>query len=228
MLVSDKIFQRRKAKKKSESKRVQQIREQYRIILIVCEGKKTEVNYFSKMIRDLDLPAAYVKVKGDVGSAPINVVNYAKKAYEDPLGIVGVDFINEVYCVVDRDSHPSFREANNACQSYSLKNPDDIFKFIYTNPSFEYWLLLHYEYTDKPYYPKQSKSVSDCVIDDLKVYLPEYEKGNSCIYDIVSNNIRNAISNAERLNSCNVMDGFGNPCTNIHHLVKRLLYYRGA
>lgn len=226
--VSDKIFQKRKARKKADSKRVQKIREQYKIILIVCEGKKTEVNYFSQMIRELDLPGAYVKVKGDVGSAPISVVNYGIKAYEDPQKTIGVDFINEVYCVVDRDMHYSFFEANNACENYITNEKTDVFKFIYSNPSFEYWLLLHYKYTDSPYAKKQNKTVSDCVIDDLKRYVPDYSKSAGDIYDFFSCKTSVAIENAEKRNRSIDGSRFENPCTNIHILIKRLLEYRAG
>ena len=71
-------------------------------ILIVCEGKKTEKNYFDRLSRLLELRNIEVT---HYNSAPISVVNGAISRKQEEEN----DFpFDEVWCVFDRDHHPTF------------------------------------------------------------------------------------------------------------------------
>ncbi|MNC80456.1 hypothetical protein D3C75_1332440 [compost metagenome] len=53
--------------------------------LIVCEGKKTEPEYFNDLRNYERLASITVKVCGECGSAPISVVEHALQLYKDMI-----------------------------------------------------------------------------------------------------------------------------------------------
>ena len=101
-------------------------------------------------------------VEGDfrdraLGTAPIQVVRYAQRLFEEGdlrKGIRPKSF-DQVYAVVDRDDHDSYFDAVNLAKSLDGKRRNDdrqpvTFKAIASIPSFELWLLLHYEDIQAP------------------------------------------------------------------------------
>ena len=82
--------------------------------------------------------------------------------------------------------------------------------------------MLHFTYTTKPYYPTLCKSVADNLIDDLKQYIPQYEK-NTGVFDIIKNNTSFAISNAKRVNMSAQKTYTDNPSTKVVDLVEYLI-----
>jgi hypothetical protein len=52
------------------------------MVLIVCEGERTEPNYFRAMVDDLQLNTANIVVaKNTAGSSPKTIVEFALKEY---------------------------------------------------------------------------------------------------------------------------------------------------
>jgi len=100
---SDDFFHKRKARKASSLKRARARRSPYDTALIVCEGGKTEPNYFKSLRDDLKLNTANVEITGDTGgSAPDNVVEHGLRYYGE---------YDKVFCVFDKDSHPTYQQA---------------------------------------------------------------------------------------------------------------------
>lgn len=73
--------------------------------LIVCEGAKTEPNYFRRLRQDQRLNAE-VKVLGE-GVDPSQLIEIARAEWQN------ADF-DQVWCVFDRDMWP-VQNFNNAC-----------------------------------------------------------------------------------------------------------------
>lgn len=96
------------------------------VILIVCEGERTEPEYF----RHFRLTSATIKPLG-TGFDPLSLVQRAQKE-------AGLRNYEQVWCVFDRDIHTSFDRALSLAEQ--LK-----FKVAYSNQAFEYWLILHFE-----------------------------------------------------------------------------------
>ena len=97
------------------------------------------------------------------------------------------------------------------------------FGFYLTNPCFEFWYLLHFQYTTKFFkdYP--------AVKNALTTYLPDYEKTGD-VYSQLSAHTTNALQNAKRVEQYHLQNGsskpFGiavNPFTDIYQLVESLL-----
>lgn len=214
---SDDLFQKRKAKTASDLARKKVQRDSYERVLIVCEGEKTEPNYFKELVDCLELNNANVEIDGSCGSSPRSVVKYAKKRYaaEKKDG----NEYDKVYCVFDKDTHDSYTAALDEIKK---SNPNTTFQVANSVPCFEYWLLLHFEYTTRPYIGNGIKSACANIIDDLKRYIPDYEKGSTDIYSKISNETEQAIAYSKRALEQANAGNTDNPTTHIFELVEYL------
>ncbi len=97
-------------------------------ILIVCEGKNTEPSYFNHF----RLSSATVKSVGE-GYNTVSLVNRATQ-------LVNEKKYDQVWCVFDKDDFNE-NDFNKAIQMAETNN----FKVAYSNQSFEYWLILHFD-----------------------------------------------------------------------------------
>jgi hypothetical protein len=131
-----------KARSLKDLQRKKPKRSPYDRVLIVCEGKKTEPNYFQALVDDLELNTANVDVDRDADSSPRSIISHAKKRYKDDLRENGrQDCFDRVYCVFDRDEHTTYTEAIN---SINTASPSGVFFAITSTPCLEYLLLLHF------------------------------------------------------------------------------------
>ncbi|MCB0105425.1 MAG: RloB domain-containing protein [Caldilineaceae bacterium] len=192
-------------------------REPYDRILIVIEGSKTELYYFQLLIDKLKLSTANIEVDPDSGSAPQSVVRHAKQQYKQSLR--SGDGFDRVYCVFDKDQHPGYQDAINAVKT---AQPANVFYVAPSVPCFEYWLLLHFEYTTKPYAQRGQRSPADCVKDDLRQYLPAYDKSDLHTFEEVMPHVDTAIEHARRANSAAKRNDTDNPSTGVNLLVEYL------
>lgn len=97
-------------------------------ILIVCEGKNTEPSYFNQF----RLSSATIKSVGE-GYNTTSLVNRA-------IQLASEKQYDQVWCVFDKDdfAENDFNDAIQLAESQS-------FKVAYSNQSFEYWLILHFD-----------------------------------------------------------------------------------
>ena len=125
--------------------------------LIICEGTKTEPNYFSGLLeyfcelggRDL---SPFVDIRG-LGLVTETLVRSAERFFEvveTEYGVMRLPHGN-VAAVFDRDAFGK-NSFNHAIKLADLqrKNYPDIEKYIaaWSNESFELWIYLHFHYTD--------------------------------------------------------------------------------
>ena len=163
-------------RKKLERKRGR--RSSYDRILIVSEGSRTEPNYFREIRAAYRLHAANVEVQpSDRGTEPIQVVGYAEELFKhgDRRRQIQPRAFEQVYAVFDRDDHRTYFDALQFAESLDgrLRNDNGqavSFKAIASVPSFELWLLLHYEDIQAPIH-------RDEVMQRLKRHMPGYAKG---------------------------------------------------
>ena len=179
----------------------------YDKVLIVCEGEKTEPNYLNELLDYYKLNTANIKISGDCGSAPINIVEHAKQCYRDEKRS-GIRF-DRVYCVFDKDTHRSYQPALDIIASAV---PKETFYAITSVPCFEFWLLRHFVCTTQPFCgTPSSKSAGDRVIDDLLKYLPAYTKSDEGIFTQLIDQLPQAIRNSETVLRASKQDGTDNP-----------------
>lgn len=224
---NSKLFQRRKAASEESLRRRAALRQTNKRVLIVCEGKKTEIVYLREFICSLRLVSVDIEVSPGSGSAPINVVQYAEKRVraEGPADDAGYD---AVFCVFDRDTHESYEQAKSRIQSLKKDGtfPSDVDVGIFSIPSFEYWFLLHFSYDRSPFTAAGSKSAGAKVIDALKKCpgFADYDKGLSReIITALLDRTETAVENAKNAVKDAVETGEENPSTLVHLLI---LYLR--
>ncbi len=202
-------------------------RASYDRILIVSEGSKTEPNYFSEIRAAYRLHTANVEVRpSELGTAPIQVVQYAKALFEngDRHKNIQPRAFEQVYAVFDRDDHDSYSNALRLAESLDGKLKNDAKQFIRflpiaSVPSFELWLLLHYEDIQAPLHRNQ-------VMQRLKLHIPGYEKGSGQAFAITRERLELATQRAEALAEKFTADAAPEPYTAIFGLVKLLTTLR--
>lgn len=211
-MANDKLFRKRKDRTAKQMARRREALSPYDKVLIVCEGAKTEKYYFDELAKYYDINSRNIKIIGGGG----NPTNIAKKA-EQQYNASKNDRIpfDKVYCVFDKDSHADYQRA-----LAQLENKEK-FETIVSVPCFEYWLLLHYRDSAKPYEKKGNKSACDQVIDDLRKFLSGYSKGNRNTFSMVREKTQIAQKRANEL-SRDAQNRNYNPHTNVHKLVEHL------
>ena len=214
---TDDLFHKRKARRAASHSRRKARREPYDKVLIVCEGSKTEPQYFNELKNHYKINSANVVVTGDCGSDPLSVWKLAHERYavERNAG----DPFDRVYCVFDKDTHSHYDDAVNQIQS---ARPEETFYAITSVPCFEFWLLVHFNPTGRPYAPKHGNSPADQVLDELKRYMPRYRKAQMGVFVELLEELPGAIENAKRLLADAERTGTDNPSTRVHELIEYL------
>ncbi|MCL5974826.1 MAG: RloB family protein [Gammaproteobacteria bacterium] len=214
---TDNLFHKRKARSSQSLKRRQAKREAYKKILIVCEGEKTEPNYFEDVREHYQLNTVNVEVRGDCGSDPVSIIKFAKQRYREERD--AGDPFDKVYCLFDKDDHAKYLSALAEVDSAVPKNT---FFAINSVPCFEYWLLLHFTYSTRPYQSVPGNSAGNQILRELKDYMPDYEKGSGGVFTQLLGQLERAKSFAERSLQESIRNKTDNPCTRVHHLVSDL------
>lgn len=215
---SDNLYHRRKAKTLDTLTRRVSKRSSYDRVLIVCEGKKTEPNYFSDLVRYYRINSANVAIDGSSESSPCKV--YERAVEIAKLEAKKGDPFDRIYCVFDKDSHTTYSD--------TLTKIANTRNFYAANsiPCFEYWLLLHFTYTTKGYSGNGNKSVADNLIKDLKKFIPDYTKGSKGVFEDLLDKIETAKANAKRALNDAQRNNTDNPSTYIHELVEYLQNFK--
>lgn len=214
---TDNLFHKRKAKSSAKLKRSKVKRDAYAKVLVVCEGEKTEPKYFEGLRQYYALNTANVEVCGECGSDPMSVLSYAKQRYREEKD--AGDAFDKVFCVFDKDAHANYMSTLSAI---ATATPYGVYEAINSVPCFEYWLLLHFDYSTKPYVSTGRKSSGEQVLAELKRYLPAYEKGADCIFKELIDQLEFAQANAKRSLTEAESQGTDNPSTRVHELVAYL------
>jgi hypothetical protein len=194
-------------------------RQSRKVILIVCEGLKTEPIYFTDLRNEYKLSTVDVLVVG-AGASPITVVEQAIGLRDERMrearraqrrGEMAELPFDEVWCVFDVEvlhNNPSFAPA------VSLADDEGIALAI-TNPAFEFWFLLHFTFTTRSFHH------ADELIAALKVYIPAYTKGMDCS-PLLANRMETASVHAARILDAAAGDRFPHPSTTVHKLVSTM------
>lgn len=186
--------------------------------LVVTEGKNTEPNYL-KAIRDrFQLAIENVEIHHPNGTDPITLTNKAIELRDERKKLAkkgnGVAY-DEVWVVFDLEK-PNDERRKQAVKAMSIKDVNDI-KFAISDPCFEYWLLLHEEFT--------TAQLADCsaVTARLTGSLPEYNKGSWIPPVEFLNKLPAAVTHAVRCREYHKdTGGDGNPSTDMDLLARSL------
>lgn len=201
-----------------QKKRGRLTRKRKKIILIGAEGKnKTEKNYFQKFNR---LHGEYV-------------VRFAKGNDTDPLKIAKSVYATSLkdeedlhfdeddcaFCIVDTDvDRAKQKEIDEAIKYGKHKN----IEVILSNPCFEVWFLQHFKYSTRSF------SSNDAVIEELRKYIPTYEKSTD-VFELLLPHIDTAIDNAINLKKYHNDVGHReksmerNPSSEVYRIIRKIV-----
>lgn len=231
MAVRGKVSKHIKKKyAQKESKRLENTKFKLRFFLIVCEGEKTEPNYFKSLKEDL--PRGVLEVcRFEIEGTGFNTDSLVKGAMtlRDEWQEKTNRTIDKLWVVFDRDSFmpQSFNAAIQMCINNNRDKKKKPIDAIWTNEAFELWYLLHFEYYNTGISRKQyqEKIEQNFKNKGLKNY--KYKKNSTEMYSLLEKyaSITTAIKNAANLEkSYNGQQNYAeqNPCTMVHKLVAEL------
>ena len=191
-------------------------RETRKKFLIVCEGEKTEVNYFKAFTVPKKIE---VRVKGE-GKNSLSLVEKAIKIIDN---LKQDDSFDQIWCVFDKDncSKEQFNQAERLAKQKNIK-------IAYSNEAFEIWFILHFQYLDiatsRSKYPK-------ILTTQMKKYRllneqEKYEKNREDMYEKLKPYQTTAITNAAKLiqdrDEAKKHPFDANPSTTVQELVQEL------
>ena len=187
--------------RKGYADRIVNTRDPKERFLIVCEGEKTEPNYFRGF-----RPAGKIL---DIRGVGYNTVKLIREA----IRLSMEETYDQVWCVFDRDDFPAqhFNEALNLARDHGIK-------VAYSNEAFELWYILHFDYHQSGIPRRDYIKILSNKLGHL------YEKNSETIYEELENKLLLAIRNAQRLltNYEPPRPERDNPSTTVHLLVLAL------
>lgn len=222
---SDDLFKKRRESRK-------QRRHEYKTpransFLIVTEGERTEPLYFKglqKLIVD--------KVGGNVDVVEVPVIDiYGEGSSTGKLIEITERIVKEakviyqnIWVVFDKDDFDDFDQAIKA-------GTDKGYKIAWSNQSFEYWLYLHFNYSDSALHRSEWNAKLSELFRHYNLGNGEYQKNYVDIYKMVDSfdGVDTAIKNAKR-RMADYRDGIDkpseyNPGTMVYELVQELKSY---
>lgn len=145
--------------------------------LIVCEGEKTEPNYFKAFIDNRRSEVKEVNVKG-CGCSTCQLINEAKKIREKLERERPVSF-DRVWLVFDKDEFKDFNKAIEDAKKEGMN-------CAWSNQAFELWYVLHFQYLVTGVDRKQYiEMIEDKVRKASKNKKFEYKKNDVGFYQIL-------------------------------------------
>jgi hypothetical protein len=195
--------------------------------LIVTEGERTEPLYFKglqKLIVD--------KVGGNVDVVEVPVIDiYGEGSSTGKLIEITERIVKEskiiyqnIWVVFDKDNFEDFDQAIKA-------GTDKGYKIAWSNQSFEYWLYLHFNYSDSALHRSEWNAKLSELFRQYNLGDGEYQKNYVDIYKMVDSfdGVDTAIKNAKR-RMADYRDGIDKPSeydpgTMVYELVQELKSY---
>ncbi len=183
-------------------------------MLIVCEGSKTECQYFDEIRKINRIPTAHIKIIHGGVTQPMQIVEFAKAEFEKQRAF------DSVYAVFDRDAHLTYNDALIKAASFNNRLINDEAKKIDffavpSVPCFELWLLLHFENT-QAFFDRHEP------IQKLKNYITGYDKGMKGIYATTQDSLPTANLRAQGLRSRFTAEAGIDAFTDVDLLVEKL------
>lgn len=222
---TDDLFKKRREERK-------QRRHEYKTpkansFLIVTEGKRTEPLYFKgiqKLIKEkvggiIDVvETPLIDIHGE-GCSTEKLIEITEKLVKE----AGIIYQN-IWLVFDKDD---FEDFNQAIEDAANKG----YKTAWSNQSFEYWLYLHFYYSDSALHRDIWNEKLNDIFEQFQLGDGTYQKNYDEIYNLVNSfdGMNTAIKNAKR-RMVSFRDGVDKPSeydpgTTVYKLVQELKVY---
>ncbi len=222
---SDNLFKKRRQERKRRKHEF--MTPKANSFLIVTEGKRTEPFYFKgmeKLIKEkiggaidvVEAPTIDIHGKGSSTGKLIELteelVKKAKIMYQ------------HIWVVFDKDDFEDFDEAIKLGENKG-------YEIAWSNQSFEYWLYLHFYYSDSALHRDKWNEKLDEIFKEYHLGEGYYKKNYEDIYNLVDtyDGVNMAIKNAKRrmahFNESKDLPSKYDPGTKVHELVAQLKKY---
>lgn len=165
--------------------------------LIVCEGKKTEPNYFNGLKKKInekygnkvDVLIPNIDVKG-TGMNTTSLVKYTQKIVNYANKVYG-----QVWVVFDKDDYND--------KQFNLAVENCNYNVAWSNPNFELWLLSHFRKVNS--YISKDDVLQELSKEFQKKGLGDYTKNDTNIFEKVTSEgkLHTAIKNCEYVEELN-------------------------
>lgn len=183
-------------------------------IAIFTEGTVTEVEYLEFILLKLGIPKELVQIHPSKHSDPKGLVNdavNAKRQNEKESRRKGASLIENWWVLADTECGRA-----GLCEA-SQKAKDNEIWLGFCDPSIEFWLLLHFQYTTQSFGDVRE------LTHRLRRFLPDYHAGNKHP-DMATlfPKLPKAMDNAKRLRKNHTFEGYGSPRTDCDLLIAEL------
>ena len=188
-------------------------------ILIVCEGSKTEPQYFHAIRQRWRLATLQVLIVPSQGKTdPCNLVELAIEKRQELEDDDRWEKGDRAWVAFDGDEH--IEKSLDAWNKALSKARGQKIELAITNPCFEFWYLLHFQDHFSQITSKKAKAL-------LNKYLPDYDKAKCYYPETFEALTQFAIQRAEKIAE-EIQRGelaeFSNPCcSGLPTLVQNLL-----
>jgi len=187
--------------------------------LIVCEGSRTEPNYFRELIKNNKYSSVIdAEIKGE-GVGTCSLVRKTVQLRAEIEQRRGLKF-DSVWVVFDKDSFPDFNEAIELADKQGINS-------AWSNESFELWYYLHFEYLVTGIHRKDYIKKLNAVIRRHPGYEAyEYKKNDPNFYHLLQEigSEEKAMASAQRMRILYRSRNYARwkPCTFVDLLVEEL------
>lgn len=202
---------------RQEKKRSLAVRNKLVYFLIVCEGEKTEPNYFVALEKKLPKGTVDLKIEG-TGRNTKGLIDFT-------IELKNNSFRNfdRVWTVFDKDDFPdkNFNEAIRNAENNTIH-------CAWSNEAFELWFLLHFQFVNHAMKRSDYKKFLEREIR-LKSKNTAYKYAKNDIQTFTTlekyGNQKQAIEWARKLEQLYTDSKFSshNPCTLVHKLIEELI-----
>ncbi|MCR5081629.1 MAG: RloB family protein [Treponema sp.] len=201
---------------------------QKKAFLIACEGVCTEPNYIKNLVK-------IEKLNKNIAEGTTVII--APHQHSDPCGVLtdllsisDKEDFDECWIVIDRDAKEfkgkgfggHTKENFDKAIKYASENN---IKVAFSNPCFELWIVLHFEYRDTEC---SRESIQKKALEKVNSLLPQNKKLKNVdelksfdeLYSILKDKTSLAIKFSEKLSENEAKQK--NPSTSVHRLVSTI------
>lgn len=180
-------------KPRKKSKRVV-----HNILRILCEGEKTEPNYFNGYLlqnHSSNRLLKVVTVEPTNKNTPVQLVEEAIKRMCSPSFNKG----DEYWVVYDREAIAKYSDSLHK-EARDKANSNGV-NIAITNVCFEVWLLLHFKAVTAPYTNCDDVIKTSGLRNLLEsVGIKSYDKADASLFEAISDKVNEARCRAEKMN----------------------------
>ena len=193
--------------------------------LIVSEGTKTEPFYFDglanyikeKYGNGIDVEKPLIDTCGE-GRCTVSLIEETSKIVSRSKTMY-----SQVWVVFDKDDFGDFDDAIELAEKRG-------YHVGWSNQSFEYWVFLHFNYSDAALHRDAWVAKLNAIFKEYKIDENGYRKNNPEIFNLLlkHGSLKSAIQSASRINqtyNSKQKPSQCDPCTKVHELVLELKPY---